>query len=110
MFIVSRQNGFYDTELRIEIATGRDEISPGMLVPNYDEEGEYDTATEAVHAAMALRDNHYPDETKPEITVSSAASIGLYPTSDDGWFDDKLHEWAEKRDLRDSEEAVYFDE
>lgn len=99
-YIVSRQNGFYDDQPRIEIATGRDEISPGMLVARYDEEGEYDSPREAVEAAIKLQETltGMVDEQDWPITISGMASLGLYPTPDDDWNVEELMKWAEKRE------------
>lgn len=95
---VTRQNGYYDEKPRIEIATGKDEISPGMLVAQTELEDEYDTAQEAVEAAIELS-KRLP--VPPPITISSAASIGLYPTSDDGCTTEELYQWAHARGSAD---------
>jgi hypothetical protein len=99
---VTRQNGFYDEEPRVEIALGLDNISPGMLVGKYETEGYYDGASDAVEAALQLARDWHRDELHREdgrfaVTISSAASLGAYPTADDGDSDEELHAWAARR-------------
>ena len=97
-YLVNRQNGFYDDLPRVEIALGVDEASPGMLVPEFDQEGEYDDALEAVEAAIALADAAPRGNGSAwDITISAAASIGMYPTHADGRSDRELRDWADRR-------------
>lgn len=107
-YFVTRQNGFYDEGPRIEIALGRDEISPGQLVARYPQEGEYDSATDAAQAALSLRAEWGAALGEmPALSVSAFASVGYYPTAGGGWDAADLGVWAHRRDEADAERDAW---
>lgn len=95
-YCVSIQNGYYDEgQPRVEIATSLDEMSPGALSGTIDE---FDMAREAVEDALEKSCPGAPDTDPLPITISTAASIGLYPSPEDGRNREYLLAWAERRD------------
>lgn len=102
-YVVSRQAP-WDDEKYIEIACGRDEVSPGMLVPEFTLEGTYDTRNEAVQAAIELQETITSVIDEWPIKISAAASIGLYGQYSDELNVDELREWVNREVVSDEDE------
>jgi hypothetical protein len=103
-YYVARQKP-WDGLPYVEIAHGLDELSPGCLVAEYSQEGSYDNRADAAQAAIELSEVWEPSEGR--ICISTAASIGMYPSEGDEWNVDELLEWIEREpgsDLDDSDD------
>lgn len=104
---VSRQKP-WDSDPFIEIAIGRDNISPGCLVANTGWEGDYDNAAAAVDAALGLA--ALWADAQGNICISGGSSIGLYPHADDSLTNQQLQEWVAKRAAYDQpDDEIYSD-
>lgn len=108
-FVVTRQTNFYDEGApSVEIAYGMDNVSPGALSSTTmfpDDFTEAEDPREAVEVAIKLRKAWWPhirytsmgEKRYVPFTISGAASIGLYPTVEDGLTAAQLRRWAKQK-------------
>lgn len=103
-WFVSRQVYWPDGDMIVEVAQGgSDYANADMLVPIYDGEGEeYNSALEAVEAAIMTRDawrKDYKGHGDEPIEIGVGFTMGMsLPFSPTDKTDDELRAWGQERD------------